>query len=272
MDGIRGHVLKTARMRGVYSQGLAIPLSGFPELAGATPGTDATATVGITKWDPPIPTHLLEQIGGVFPTDRARKTGAMRVQNLTDDILAVLATQGRWAATEKIDGASLTVMNDGGRLRLAGRNWEFRAPSNPATTNNQWKLATELDLLSVIPDGWIVQGEQYGEGTPTGQNPLRVKGSHFAVFNVLRGVGDHVPRSEWPAALDMLAAPVHPLLFPATVAEAIGQVDRLESLLTPGRKAEGVVWHELDGKTFPELDGRDGFKVVSNYYLTKNGG
>ena len=272
IDGVRFHVLGTARLRGVYSQGLVIALSELPELAGLPAGTDVSDRLSITKWVEPIPEHLREQICAGFPTRHARVTGAMRVQNLTDDILTALPAKGRFAAAEKVDGASMTVFNDAGRLRVAGRNWEFRAPANQATANNQWKLANSLDLLSSIPQGWIVQGEQYGEGTPNNRNPLKIRGSRFAVFSVLRGLGDHVPRDQWPAELAALAVPVYDLPFPTTVAQALTQVDRLKSLIAPGRIAEGVVWHDLEGNTFPELNGRDGFKAVSNHYLTKNGG
>src|SRR5690606_33815341 len=41
-DGRSGHVLKTMRMRGQVSQGLALPITEFPELDGSLPGDDVT--------------------------------------------------------------------------------------------------------------------------------------------------------------------------------------------------------------------------------------
>lgn len=54
VDGHCGHVLRTVKLRGQYSQGLALPLSSFPELAGASVGDDVTVTLGVIKWDPPL--------------------------------------------------------------------------------------------------------------------------------------------------------------------------------------------------------------------------
>jgi RNA ligase (TIGR02306 family) len=55
VDGHRGQVLKTAKLRGQYSQGLALPLSSFPEIGEAAAGEDVTAVLGVATWDPPVP-------------------------------------------------------------------------------------------------------------------------------------------------------------------------------------------------------------------------
>lgn len=264
-DGTSVHPLKTARLRGVYSQGLAMPLALFPELAGVEDGTDLAALVGVVKWDPPLPAGQGGEIIGPFPTALARKTDAERVQNLTG-VWDEIVTAGRWVATEKLDGTSMTAVKDhDGRLRVCGRNWEIAEGDNL-----YWRAARGHDLDGNLLPGEGVQCELYGKGVQG--NPLAHAGQQVAVFAFLRD-GRHAPRSAWPTWASALAAPVYPdLELPGGAADAVAQADGLRSLITPARLAEGVVWHHADAVPLACLDGRSCFKAVSNRYLLKHDG
>jgi len=113
VNGVNGHVLKSARMRGVYSQGLAMPATLFPELESLAAGEDLATVLGVTKYEEEIPEEMAGTASGAFPTRFAPKTGAERVQNLTG-VYADLRASYDWFATEKIDGTSTTFVNDGG--------------------------------------------------------------------------------------------------------------------------------------------------------------
>ncbi|WP_168200551.1 RNA ligase (ATP) [Allokutzneria sp. NRRL B-24872] len=263
-DGAKVHVLKTAKLRGQYSQGLVLPLAAFPDLAGVDSGGLAEA-LDVVKYEPPIPTSLSGQVRGAFPGHLVKKTDAERVQNLTEVYERLLA-EGSWFATEKIDGSSVTYIVTGDEqdpIRICSRNWELE----PKPELTGMKIAQRYDLAS-LPAGTIVQGELYGEGIQA--NPLRVKGVELAVFGVFRG-GTAIPRAEWPERLAALSAPVLDWDVPGSVQEAVEQVDGMASVVSPSRKAEGVVWHERSGKAFAELDGRSCWKAISNRYLIKNG-
>lgn len=264
VDGVRYHRLKTAKLRGVYSQGLVLPTADFTaELAG---GTAALAgQLGVVKYEPPLPTSGMGQAIGVFPTHLGRKTDSERAQNLTDVWDAIRAA-GPWLASEKVDGTSFSGFHDpDGTLRVCGRNWEIADGDNV-----YWNAARDhgiLDALAGEPAGDGVQMEVYGEGIQA--NSLRVKGVRVAVFSYLRA-GRPLPRRDWPAWALALATPVYEeLSVPATVAEAVSQVDGIKSLISPGRLAEGVVWHQVDGVGLPELDGRATWKCISNRWLLK---
>ncbi len=117
------HVLKTARLRGVYSQGIVFPLADFPEAAWATDGASKTldSHLGITKWEPPLPAGMAAV--GPFPSFLL-VTDAERVQNLDATTWAqVQADPGGWLPTEKVDGSSLTAwVTADGVLHVASRN------------------------------------------------------------------------------------------------------------------------------------------------------
>jgi hypothetical protein len=81
------------------------------------------ALLGVEKWEPPLPANMGGAAIGAFPASLARKTEAERIQNLTE-VFAKLRTC-TWVATEKIDGTSVTYINDQGTLRVCGRNWEL---------------------------------------------------------------------------------------------------------------------------------------------------
>lgn len=266
-NGVKGHVLKSARMRGVYSQGLAIPARLFPELNELTSGEDLATVLGVTKYEEEVPEEMAGLASGAFPTRFAPKTGAERVQNLTD-VFARLREEYDWFATEKVDGTSTTYINDGGVLRVAGRGWEYAAPASPAEATAPWKIADEYGILNRLPVGYTVQGELYGAGV-LAKNTLKESGKKFLAFNVLRD-GVFVPRSEWPAAIEEIGTPILDLKLPATVEEALAQVEAMKSVLNPAVMAEGIVWHNTAGARIPELQGRTGMKAINNKWLVKH--
>jgi RNA ligase (TIGR02306 family) len=272
-DGKRVHVLKTAKMRGVVSQGLALPLSSFPELAVAPADADLAALIGIEKYEEPAPALLAATQLGPFPTELARKTDAERAQNL-GEVWASLVAQGPWLATEKVDGTSLTVINDGGKIRICGRNFELgdsgASASSPEKKNVYWEAMVASGAEQHLQPGETIQGEVFGEGVQA--NPLMLRGRRFGVFGFFRN-RQIVKRQEWPAWVQAIAVPVYPdLQLPETLAQAIAQADGIKSLVSKDRLAEGVVWMNTEGKAIAELESRPLFKVISNKYLLKHGG
>lgn len=264
VDGVAGHVLRTAKLRGVVSQGLLLGLD-EAGIDPATPaGTDITEAAGVTKWEPPIPADLAGTVIGPFPTRYARKTDSERVQNLGAHWDQIRASS--WYASEKIDGTSLTVIcDDNGELRVCGRNWEYAESEN----NTMWKVARE-HLAGRLEPGMYVQAELFGEGIQA--NPLKIRGQRIAVFIVGRDAVP-LPHDEWPAWAAELAVPVYDdLELPDTIEATVAQADGIRSKISPDRLAEGVVWHATDGRPRDFLDGRANFKAISNRFLLKHGG
>jgi RNA ligase (TIGR02306 family) len=248
-DGVTGHVLKTVRLRGQYSQGLIKPVSEFPE-----------GIPNIVKFDPPLPAGLEGSVEGQFLYDFAPKTDAERIQNLGRVLKEINSHE--WIATEKIDGTSTTIVNDNGEIRICSRNWEISRPSA------RFDLADKLDLVNKLPINHTLQGEYFGENIQS--NPLGIKGTDFRAFNLYKKTENGpqvIPFSEWPAALVPLQVPVLPLTLPNTIDDIVEQADGLKSQIAPQRLAEGIVWQGPKGFDF--LGNRPGFKAISNKYLAK---
>jgi RNA ligase (TIGR02306 family) len=278
------HRLKTARLRGVYSQGLVLPLSDFQELANpclyaegndwAIPGQPPYATLaealGVEKFDDELP----EEASGPFPTQLMRKSSSERAQNLDAKWATVLAN-GPWIATEKIDGFSCSVARDDlGELYVCGRNWRVRTPAEGDVPGIYWRAVRQYGLEQLIQPGMGVQFEIYGEGIRG--NPLRVDGTRIAIFAAYvhgilqpRATPD---RPTWRSWAQEHAAPLRDLQLPSSAAEAIAQVDGIKSAINPDRLAEGVVWHQANGFEIPEHGFRSTLKVLSNKYLSKEKG
>lgn len=270
VEGHSGHVLRTARLRGQYSQGLALPVACFPELGDVTAGRcgeDVTDRLGVRKWDPPIPANLSGQVLGNRPS-WIPATDEDRIQNLPH---ILDAGDGNWICTEKIDGSSTTFFVDDDTAGVCSRNLNLVDDDR----NTLWRLAHQLDIHTLIRDSDLgarvaVQGETFGEGIQG--NPLRLKGQHFRAFT-LRVGGHELPRDHWPAWLLELAVPTYDHLpFPGSVDEALAQVEAIRSTLAD-RPAEGVVWRHRRCPQVTLPDGRivrASFKAISNRYLLKH--
>lgn len=75
-EGKKGHKLRTIKLRGQISQGLTFPIEQFPELAipekdeqrKALRECDFAETLGIKKFEAPVPVSLGGEIKGEFPS------------------------------------------------------------------------------------------------------------------------------------------------------------------------------------------------------------
>lgn len=258
---IRGHMLKTIKLRGQVSQGLIMSLDDI----GLSPDSSQDE-VDNWAWENGVSKYRPVTSGGSlvlnsFPSKYARKTDSQRVQNLSDDFLASL-NKDDWYATEKVDGTSATFfVDDDGVFRAASRNWEITLEDT-----SHWSLATEkFNLPELMSPGQVVQAEIYGEGIQS--NPLKINGVDIAVFstkNITEKDGEIF------TLVENKRVPVLDIALPDTVEEAVAQVDGMNSSINPAELAEGVVWWNRNEEVFAECDDRSNFKSINNQFLLKH--
>ena len=117
-----GFRIKTLTMRGELSQGLALPLSEFPEIPPQA-GLDVTEALGVRKWEMPetISSSGVE-IGnkpfGIPTTDETR------LQSMPEFLEAFSGLP--YYITTKMDGTSCTVYCKNGKVGVCGRNFEYK--------------------------------------------------------------------------------------------------------------------------------------------------
>jgi hypothetical protein len=76
------HVLKTARLRGVYSQGLVLPFNQLPKFVSVEENIDLADLIAVEKWESPLPATMGGDMTGAFPTghvsQRRRRVASVR--------------------------------------------------------------------------------------------------------------------------------------------------------------------------------------------------
>ena len=254
--------LKTAKIRGEYSQGLFLPISVLPEsVQGWQEGVDVGGELGITKYEKELSLALSGQARSTFPTHLAPKTDEDNgLSNL--DIVAHVLKHPVYI-TKKMDGSSCTVIVEGGQIsQVCSRNLSL--VDQPG--NAFWHAAKKLKITKTIPD-CVIQGELMGPGVQG--NQLGLQEPEIFVFNVFGA--NHAPMA-WPGmsnlAVDIGANTVPLIGF--CEAGKYQTTDQLQALadaqkLPNGKPAEGIVVR-IDP---PELFGNGrvaGFKIVSRLY------
>lgn len=261
-EGVKGERLRTMKLRGQLSQGLLLPID---STFWRDEGTNVTDSLGILKWEAPIPAELAGQVRGPFPSS-IPKTDQERIQNLTAELKDWKTRGYNWEVTEKLDGTSMTVFLEcDGRFGVCGRNWELIETD----TNSLWRAARALDLETKMRGynrALALQGELIGEGIQG--NPYKLKGQHFYVYDIY----DIADTRYW-FAMDRgtLIASFginHVPLIGAGELEA--SVEKLlewaegKSKLCATTEREGLVYKCME-------DTSVSFKTISNKFLIKNG-
>lgn len=258
-DTFTGHRLRTIKLRGQVSQGMVMPIRLFPELSDSDAGADVTNQLPVRKWDPPIPANMAGQIKGAFPS-WVPKTDAERIQNVDFD---AITDYENWAASEKLDGTSITFISDSdNNFGVCSRNWELaESDSTP------WRVAEEQNIKGLIADlklqydaeSVIAQGELVGPGVQ--KNPLKLDRPQWFCFRViLDGRKDILP---WGSVFHQMVVPFIGQM-PESVEAMMGMADAGSVHFPNGRK-EGVVWRYYGTEPQPELC----IKAISNKYLLK---
>jgi RNA ligase (TIGR02306 family) len=258
-NGVRGHRLRTVRLRGQISQGLLLPWTVGGE------GDDLTQQLGIQKWQAPIPVQLAGEVRGQFPAWIPR-TDQERCQNLVTEIAAWHSQGLTFELSEKMDGTSMTVYVRDADQGVCSRNLDLRETE----TNTLWRAARRQQLFEKIRAtgrNLALQGELVGPGIQG--NLYKLTDPHFFLYDVY----DIDQGQYWSSAQRREFAASAVIAHVPVIADqkdlGVGDVQDLltwaddQSRINPRVAREGLVFK-------CNQDPSVHFKVISNKWLLKH--
>lgn len=258
--GIRGHVLKTAKIRGCISQGFILPISDFPSLD--LSAENISEQLGVVKYEIDAETYFGSAYSkGAFPYFFP-KTDQERVQNLKQDEIDKNLNK-YFTLTEKLEGQSMSVFYYNGNTGVCSRNVYINHETSTcrhAATFNTLDLGTKLNKLEI---NIAVQGELVGPGIQS--NIYGLKNIEFFVFAVWdidtqKYLDWHIV-NQISNSLGLRTVPVVGYTVIPQDVKAILEIAKGYSQLNSSVIREGIVcWQQ--GSMFS-------FKAINNDYLLK---
>lgn len=282
-NGVEGYRLRTVKLRGQISQGLALPLSLFPEIETVEDGVDVTGLLNVTKYERPESMSMGGRCNakGNFPFF-IPKTDEPRVQNLRQSTWENLKDV-EFIPTLKLDGSSTTVYyvkeprffvsGSEGQVEEVGvcsRNLVLDIESNP--DNHFVKGVERSGLIDIVTrmgreldKNIALQGETLGPGIQGSWEKFdKYETLVFSIFDIdnqqyFSGRELLHLISKYSIPSTVFYKPVFP--FRDMTQEEILKMAEGPSLITKVR--EGLV--------FKAMDGEFSFKAISNKFLLKGG-
>lgn len=284
-EGKQGHRVKTKRLRGVYSQGIVIPVAEFPEIVEPQADTDYAELIGVVKYEKQEVTGYSGDTKGTFPWF-LRKSDQDRIQNVYGRLQQY--SDSEFVGTLKMDGSSITVFavsndkyyqdNTEGEevLGYCSRNQQlkmvedFEGENWLQNTGKFYQGAYNSDLFNKVSElrkitgkSLAIQGELVGAGIQ-GNFEKFEKYQVFAynIFDV--DVGEFVDYKTFLEYAKLVDLEIVPEVYPAQNILEKSVIDIVQMADGKGLLAnyrEGVVWKQLNGNVQ--------FKAISNKYLEK---
>lgn len=297
-----GYRLRTMKLRGVLSQGLALPLRMFPEIEHPKFGQEVTELLKVVKYEEDFITTNPSAGGlkvgdsqGKFPSF-IPKTDQERIQNLLTYFSIHANTE--FEETLKLDGSSCTmycietsptiwqriklifgVSYNNKKFGVCSRNLEIKPTDNftktfdnngkPSTYSQSdfWYVAQKYNVAQNLPVGFAIQGELIGPKIQS--NHEKVTDLEYYVFDIYDIVEQRylTPAERHHMMTETLQQVPHVPVISTTT--KILSTRSLQSLLA---HVEGESMHPdtvSEGRVYKSTDGQITFKVISNEYLLR---
>lgn len=276
-DKLGKYRLKTAKLRGVVSQGLALPLSSFSDMninwSLYNTGDNLTELFEVEKYEPPIPVSLGGDVNKF--TWPISKTDEERVQNIPEVINKIVGKP--YYITVKLDGSSASFMltkNDEGEIEFhaCSRNYSIRRKEG----NTIWKIADKYNIEKKLKDWYLATGEMLalqGEivGPGIQKNKLNLPDHDFYIFNIV-DVETNKRKCQESMFTMFPHIPMVPLLESGD-SFSYNMEDILE--MAEGKYRDhipsAVAKQEMEGIVIRSKDQSISFKAISNRFLLKGG-
>ena len=297
--------IKTTKLRGEISQGIAFPLSileglsdGFLKFENKgyyysdekIIGIEVTEKLGIKKYEPTISPQLMGMAKGNFPTHLLPKSDEERLQSrmkLLEEMKDKLCY-----ITLKEDGTSFTayhiieedmtpeIMSLTQRVGVCSRNLELKEEAFPGSTINiYWKIARQYDIENKLKQFYKdtgknigIQGEITGDGIGGNKLGLSRNTTQLHLFNVFF-IDEHryANYSEFISISSILDIPTVKILYFGKFNFTLEQLLKMAEgkYLGTQNYKEGIVIRPTEECFSEALQGRLSFKVINNEYLLK---
>ena len=267
-NGVEGEKLKSIKLRGTISQGLIMPMHVLTNYgADLSEGDDVTETLGIQKWEKPIPAQLAGLVKGNFPP-LIPKTDQERVQNLKREIQDAISAETVFEITEKLEGSSMTCYLIDGEFGVCSRNLDLKRDEN----NTFWKTAIDSDVearMRKYGDNFALQGELIGPGVQ--DNIYKLSSHQFRIFDVfdIKTGTKLLPEARQAVVRDLNLLHVPIIAYHAQLLDTLGLGTMEDIIKFADGKSQLNTQQDREGLVFKQADKNFSFKSISNKYLLK---
>lgn len=272
-----GYRLKTVRLRGQLSQGLALPINIFELPEDIEIGTDLTEQLKIRKYEPPVPEEV-----GAKPSNRVweiPKTDEERYQSNPDLVDALKGKE--YYASVKLDGTSTTIIlniNDENEpeVNVCGRNTCYEENPN----NKYWAVAMKYNMKEKILEYYNKTGKRLafqGEliGPKIQGNKMGLTENDLYIFNVWIAEGKQpYEKCDIDTALSIvkeLELKFVPIELTGIFEYSTEDLQGLTELPYNKYFKNAKPSQNIEGLVFRSKDMKISFKVVSNKFLLRGG-
>jgi RNA ligase (TIGR02306 family) len=265
--------IRTAKIRGVISQGIIFPLSILPINKIMEIEEDVTEILGIKKYEPPLHNGGIKmgQASGGFPISLVPKTDETRIQSVLKVIEEI--KNEPFYITTKCDGTSATYLYIDDKFCACSRNWQKREDE----TNIYWAIAKKYNLVEKLKKiGLAIQGEIIGPSIA--KNKLMLQEVDLFCFNIYDiKNGKYLDYKDFINICNELNLKTVPIDlvkedgFEDFDYSLLAWLDRAKgNYLNTNNPKEGIVVRPLKELYSKTLQGRLSFKVINNDFLLKH--
>jgi len=262
-----GFRIRTIKLRGQVSQGIAFPLSILPEDREYNIGDDVTDLLGIKKYEPPIPIQLSGEVVGPFP-EFIPKTDEVRIQTIPE-LLEKYKGETCYI-TEKIDGTSGTYYLRDREFGVCSRNQNIKEDE----TNLFWIIARQKGIEKILRNygkNIAIQGEVIGPKVQN--NKYKLKSHQLFIFNIFDiDTQNYVEFKRFKDISHRLGFKTVPILDEEytlnDTVDSLVELAKGKSKLNPDLPREGIILRSIKEITDPDYD-RISFKVLNPTFLLK---